>query len=48
VRTIDIEEDRDADIIIVEPLEDPVPRRAPEREPVRVPEPERVLVPAGE
>ncbi len=42
---MEIEEDRDTDTIIVEPLTNPVPEREPVREPVKVPEPERV--PAG-
>ena len=38
---MEIEEEREKDTIIVEPIEDPVPRREP------VPEPDRELVPAG-
>lgn len=43
---MEIEEEKDTPIRTIEPLEDPVPRREPKPEPVKVPEKEREKVPA--
>lgn len=39
---MDIEEEKDTPIKTIEPLVDPVPRREPKPEPVKVPEREKV------
>lgn len=39
---MDIEEQEETEIVTVEPLVDPVPRREPVREPLKAPEREKV------